>query len=214
MADKNNADIVFGNIARQYAEVYGNVLLSECAEMRRQRVAYVMPRADSRIHPLIKKRRRKGTVIKIVAAVAAVVVLAISIPSLLSREKMSDSGASPEQDYTTTDTQEETSGIMPLTFVLPQGYAVADSKLDNGQSVYYLDHYEGDDVVLTMEDALAAADYDYGELGTVYIDGTAVSGLSVPDYQILVFEHGGVFYTLSCKYDLGTIVTLYREIVY
>ena len=103
---------------------------------------------------------------------------------------------------------------MPLPFNLPENFTVAAAKMDNGQSIYYLADTAKDDVVLTMEPVEdAGGDMDTDGLRVFDINGKTVYGRSAGAYSFLTFDEDGVRYTLTCKYDINTLLALSRAII-
>ncbi len=104
--------------------------------------------------------------------------------------------------------------LMPLPFNLPENFTVAAAKMDNGQSIYYLADAFNDDVVLTMEPVDDAQDgMDTEGLRVFDVNGKIVYGSTTGAYSFLTFEEDGVQYTLTCKYDINTLLELSRAII-
>ena len=104
--------------------------------------------------------------------------------------------------------------LMPLPFDLPENFTVAAAKMDNGQSIYYLADAFNDDVVLTMKPVGEGQDdMDTEDLRVFDVNGKTVYGRSNGAYSFLTFEEDGVQYTLTCKYDINTLLELSRVII-
>lgn len=104
--------------------------------------------------------------------------------------------------------------LMPLPFDLPENFTVATAKMDNGQSIYYLSDAFYDDVVLTMEPVSDAQDsMDTDGLRVFDVNGKTVYGSTTGAYSFLTFEEDGVQYTLTCKYDINTLLELSSAII-
>ena len=198
----NNHEALFKELAQRYAEEDGRLLNEERAAC--DDIVTLTPSLDTRVQKGISanKRARNRWMISLAAAAAVMVLL---MPGLLRniQPKTDNSGMNHE----TVETRQ----LIPLDFILPQNLSVTDTKLDRGQSVYTLENTTGDDVVMTLEKNAGLPDVT--ELRSVTINGQGAYAVQKADYQFLVFEKGGVTYTLTCRYQLDTLVSLGKNIL-
>lgn len=225
-------------IARRYAEHYGEILNAENAGLERQKVLTVTPGLDKKISRIGKTsgaRRFYGGL----SALAAAVLLMLMIPRLIS---LNDNGvmspapsapassgaehsaAAPAPQPSAAEAEHSASApppqsspaepapeLLPLTFTLPDNFRVTDSELDNGKSVYYLSNAFFDDVVMTME--LDSDENVFAELSPLEINGQPVYYKYTSDFSVMAFEKRGITYVLTCKYDVNTLVPLAEAIL-
>jgi hypothetical protein len=221
MDDQN--DKILKEMAERYADAYGASLLSELRQMEKENVRYLMPRADEQIRKLAGRRKRRSRTIGWVAAIAACLVLVVSLPRIIStlpgpgnaapgmsaapgmEEAPSQSG-SPSADW---------NQIQRLSFALPDEFAVSNAELDNGMTIYRLDGDAGyDNVVLTLQEPPDRSIDDlFSGMEIVTVHGDPVPAKIDEEYKLLTFENDGTLYTLSCKDDVGTLAYLYSCIV-
>lgn len=100
---------------------------------------------------------------------------------------------------------------IPISFELPANLWVQDAEQDVGQSVYYLGDTGLDDVVMTME--LSDELYVRDDLEELTLGDDIVYGVSYPEYNLLTFQKEDIVYTLTCKYDAETILSLGESIL-
>ena len=188
--EQPSAEPLFRELAARYAETEGQLLRQELDAANS--LSYYTPALDRKIHRLARGRNA-GRILLGLASAAACLLAVLTVPSLL---RNSGAGGAP--------------AIIPLSFSLPENLSVADTELDNGQSVYYLsDRYE-DNVVMTLE----KTDFEPGEgLTAIRINGSAAYTRATADYQLLTFRKDGVLYTLTCRYELGTLLKLGEQIL-
>ena len=210
--------------AELYAEAYGKSLLSEHADMQAQNVRYLTPRADDVVRKLsrVRNRAQRRRNIGVLAAVAASLVIAIAIPSIMDQTTTGPSTSVPSSPDMAADIPSDTGPtpppsqidwtvMQPLSFTLPDEFKISSSELDNGMSIYRLssnsDLYP-DDVVLTMQQP--EGDEVYLDTEIVYIDSKAVNTKIDDGYMMLLFEKDEKLYTLSCRDDMGALTYMYR----
>lgn len=103
--------------------------------------------------------------------------------------------------------------IIPLSFALPDGYAVDDVRQDRGETIYLLSNDDLDDVVLSLADA------DDSPLPTDSLveirneAGDTAYGLAGADAQFLTFVRDGLRYRLTCQHDMQTLLSLWQHIL-
>lgn len=232
--DNPKREELYRQLASRYVETDGQKLKEELAELEQQGVSYVTPRLDKRVRELTGARSRK-TILRAVALIAACFVLVLIIPRVLDR---ADSGLAAPQSAETAEMEEDVAEdeaveeeatdeadiatdsveeaapemaaaayeVIPLAFALPQNFEVASVEQDNAQSIYFLRDLWQDDVVMTLEYTGEPLEVEgLTQLELAY--GTAWAE-SNQDYSLLVFEAGGLRYTLTCRYDLNTLLPL------
>jgi hypothetical protein len=215
MNDKNDMndanEKILKDLAKRYADAHGASLLSELKDMEQQKVRYLMPRADEQIRKLAGKRTLRRKTIGWACAIAACLVLVVSIPNVLSAPPGSGGDLPGQAVPPATDWNQ----VQLLSFELPAEFEVSNTELDNGMTIYSLDGNAGyDNVVLTLEcpPDLPESIPSIG-METIYIHGYPVPAKVDDRYKILRFENEGTLYTLSCKEDVGTLAYLYSHIV-
>ena len=108
-----------------------------------------------------------------------------------------------------------------LSYSLPAHLSVADVEQDKGQTVFYIDNAEDDDIVLIAErseqiggsgkfdkDALQASG-----LRPIRINGTELYAVARADYSLVTFQSEGVIYSATCKHDYRTLISLCEYIL-
>ncbi len=100
--------------------------------------------------------------------------------------------------------------IIPLAFELAPNFSVDAVLQDREKTVYKLGDTREDDVVLTLE--YAGAPETEG-LSEIEINTAKAYGKYGADYSVLTFEKEGVLYTMTCKYDLNTLIGLGKDIL-
>ena len=170
------------------------------------------PEAEARILRVLedraqapRRKHRKGPLIAVLAAAAALLLVVGLLPRLLrgfDNPPPADSASSPASAADT---------LLPLNFTLPDNLRVASSEWDNGQSIYTLRDTARDDVVLVMEPGSTFAAPD--GFSPLSIDGSTAYARRTRDYNLLTFSAGGITYTLSCRYELDTLIALSRQIL-
>jgi hypothetical protein len=212
---------MFGEIASRYAEILGEKALEELRGTEERGERYVTPRADYRAARMAGRRRRA---VRWAAMAAAVALMAVSAAGYRAWGRFGGQGeakedsSAPEQLWAAETRETDEAGadsgeLMPLAFTLPSRYTVESAELDDGKSVYRLaDGGSRDDVVLIMEEP-SGRDGGYRDMARVVIDGGEARGLKAEGYNMLVFEHGGIRYTLTNRGDMAALAGLYRVIV-
>lgn len=228
--EKGNREELLRQIATRYAQADGERLLAELAGLDRQEGSRITPRLDRRVRAisLQAKRRRYA---RVAGLLAACLILALAAPPLLRygwRQDLSSAQSSPAgygesaardevaEDEAVVVEEAPAAGVgdyavIPLTFTLPENFAVAGVEQDNARSVYFLSDQRFDDVVLTLERTTRPP--ETGGLVEIEIDGVLTYGISTGDYSLLTFNSGDILYTLTCRYDINTLLPLGRSIL-
>lgn len=216
-----NKNQIFKELATRYVEYYGEMLNDEAALLNRQPV--VTPRMDSNVRRYIKSggTRRYAAGLAALAAMVAIVLMIPMLNNLNNSGMMSPESSAaapspaqaesaapaPAQDAQSSPTPE----ILPLSFTLPDNLTVADSKLDNGKSVYYLSNSGRDDIVMTME--LDPKEDVFAGLRQTQINDYTVYYKYTADYSVMAFKKQDITYVLTCKHDVNTLVPLAEAIL-
>ena len=197
---KNNrdADRIFRELAERYAQADGERLRGELEGLETAAAAY--PRLDRKVGTGAKERRSRRLVLGLAAAAACLlVVLAVPVlPGLLKREQASSS--QPASDT-----------AIAFTYTLPVNLTMAGTEQDAGQTIYTLRDSGGDDVVMVLERAELPPQAE--DMRTIRINGAAAYARAEADYALLLFRKHGVLYTLTCRYELDTLLELAKEIL-
>ncbi len=220
--DEKRQDALFEEMAKQYADVYGEALRWEQAQMERENLRYATPRMDAKMAALRRgKTRRVWT--RVVPVAAACVVLAVLVPVLASRfstqplappaQSVAAEAAAGADNAPADGSPAAEEALLPMDFDLPANFTVAAAKLDNGKSVYALEDDAQDDVVLVMEPEAQLTPEDTAGMRQIEVNGQVAYVQDKPDYKLLTFEKDGVVYTLTCRYDVNTLLGLGREIL-
>lgn len=216
---------LFRHIANEYADAYGAQLKEEQRALEQSGVTPVTPGLDRRVKELIQRKNSRRFV-RIGATIAACLVLAVLTPFAM-RQNSGNFAAQPDatpaapsesaaQAEIAPDLSEEADAapayeILPLSFALPEQFAVDHVELDRAQSVYYLSDEMRDDVVMRME--LTPMPVDPQQYTLLEIGGYPTYVYATGDYNLMTFSHDGILYELSCRYDINTLVTLGESIL-
>lgn len=197
----NDAERFYKELAEHYMEREGEQYRQELM----QQPAILTPRLDSLMRTRLHRKNTVRWVSGAAAAAAALLLVVGLLPRLLrgfDNPPPADSASSPASAADT---------LLPLNFTLPDNLRVASSEWDNGQSIYTLRDTARDDVVLMMEpDGTFAVPDGFSPLS---IDGSTAYARRTRDYNLLTFSAGGITYTLSCRYELDTLIALGRQIL-
>ena len=225
---KNDRDALLSALARQYAEDWGRELQREATALPPAHA----PGLDRKVREGLSRRRRVRRQMISFGAVAACVALIVAAGLLYpgpgapkgsmneaaqaqAEDSLTDSeknlGLTPTNAAPSAEAPEVSMSVLPLTFDLPAQFAVADVTVDNGQTVYTLSDVLLDPVVLAME--ATDAPIDTGRLIPVTLGGETVYARSTADFSLITFNRDGLRYTLTCRYDINTLLGLGREIL-
>ena len=217
MDDKfKNSEDALRNAANLYAEEHGKSLLAEFEDMRAHGVSYMTPRADKVAQDLIKTNQKSkiNKFVKIFAPIAACLVIVFAVVQVTN---LGGQDAGPQGDTPAASPSESTEiywdEIQPISFTLPTGFTVAESKLDNGKTIHRLEstnEEHPDDVVLTISEPEGAESFIGSE--TINIDGNNVHTKVDDGFMMLLFEKDGKLYTVSTESDMDSLANFYRNI--
>lgn len=165
-----------------------------------------------RIHNKVNKPKTIRLWAAAAVAAAAMLITIVALPvalRMLDASKI-NSGTSNES------VAEENYELIPISFEIPENLRVADWKVDNGVSVYYLENEYEDDIVLQMkplDNPSDEIDSDIGGLQLIEINGQDAYAGSFEGYNVLSFHDGELSYKLTCRYDVNTLVSLGKNIL-
>lgn len=197
----NDTERFYKELAGRYMEREGERYRQELA----QQPAVLTPRLDRRVLGRLHRKKAVRWISGAAAAAAALLLVVGLLPRLLRGFDSPPPAGSTSPSAPAADT------LLPLSFALPDNLRVASSEWDNGQSIYRLREAAQDDVVLVMEPSGTFAAPD--GFSPLSIDGSTAYARCTRDYNLLTFSAGGITYTLSCRYELETLVALSREIL-
>jgi hypothetical protein len=189
-----NTEKLFKHLARSYVDYEGALLKQESENTHLP--AHFSTQLDLRV----KKAVRKNNILPFISAmasVAAVLILVFSLQRFLSPPEFTDSA--PEFE------------IIPLSFTLPDNLFVNKYEIDRGQSIYTLENRDGDHVVMTLEHVKDVMERH--DMPTAEINNHPVYYKSTSSYNLILFEHDGLVYELSCPDKMSTIIQLSKNIL-
>ena len=108
-----------------------------------------------------------------------------------------------------------------LSFRLPANLSVTDVKQDRGQTVFYIDNAESDDIVLIAEMSEQAggtgrfdgAEFQRNGLRPISINNVELYAVARADYSYVTFQSEGVIYSATCRHDYRTLMSLCEYIL-
>lgn len=204
---KHNDDRLLKEIAGRYAEADGARLKREAAELEESGFAYDTARLDRRVREGTRPRR-KMPYRQVGLLVAACLVVALVAPRILNLARPDSSEPSQSAPMEPAPDSTETFEMIPLGFELPEAFTVVDEELDRERSIYYLEDARLDDVVITLQ--YTPDDPDYAGLTPIPIGEGLAYGLAGADYNLLCFEREGIYYELTCRHDINTLIGIGR----
>ena len=211
--NKSN-EALFRRMAEEYISQYGRELLYEAESLRQSGVEYLTPRADGAIQVTLKKKKQKKARYAAIAAIAACVLMMLMTPTILRIMKIGGQAAESsaiEGDASADFTQEITAPRFMNAANLPEAFSIVSEKEDNGRMIYYISDENLDDVVMTLEYSGNSENWNEG---LVKIESGDFSGFakSEDSYHLLAFEKNNIQYTLTCKYDINTLIAVGKYI--
>ena len=198
MKNNRDADRIFRELAERYAQADGERLRGELEEL--EKTPAVRPRLDRKVERGTRGGRTGRMILGLAAAAACLlVVLAVpALPGLLGREQASTSQPAPDTP-------------IAFTYTLPANLTMTGTQQDEGQTIYTLRDSGGDDVVMVLE--RAELPRQAKAMRTVTINGATAYTRTEADYALLLFRKDGVLYTLTCRYELDTLLELAKKIL-
>lgn len=185
-------DRIFKELARRYVELEGDALRQE---LRQQPTAPYTPQLDRKV-----RRHTRGRILRCAAAAvscaAACLLAVIVLPALFHSAVPAPADSLSEER---------------LPFSLPVNLTVSAVQQDQGKRIVYLKDIHADDVVLTMEEAESLPSGT--NLTAQSLGSQTVYTRQTPDYQLLLLQKDGTLYTLTCRYELGTLTAIGEQIL-
>ena len=188
MKRNTGEDRAFKILANRYVEQIGNQLNQEAAE--KKITALPLPQ---------KKRQRKiGKIIAAGAAVAAAFVFFIvgSFYHLEYTERSNEKNMGYSEE------------VKPVLTLSGDRFKIADHMEDRGKDVYLIEEAMDDRAVITIE----KGHIDQSGMQWGYIYGKPVLYKAEEGYKILLYEIDNYVVTLSCRYELNTLIELYKTL--
>lgn len=208
---KPDSDDIFKHIADEYVKQNSDKLEKERSEVPNYtNEAYF--RLDKMTYNRIRTLKRKKY-IRFGSIAAACLLLVFTVPVILRFTVYSpETATSDTASEAPSSSSDEQSGLITLSFELPDNLSVVETEVDNGVSIYHLDDTRNDDVIMQLE-STATANVDFDTLKPITINGQQTYGLSTASYKIIMFINDNVLYTLTCQYDINTLVELSENIL-
>lgn len=237
---KKDMDQFYKELASRYAEMDGQKLKQELEDLEKSPEAINTTELDWKVKQKLYPPKSRRYMIRIAATVACAACLLLFLfrsdvmDFIFTNDSFDISNVDEDQtsapveqdiDDDAEDAEAADDGAAPapqqeyemieLAFELPVNLSVDSVKQDQGKTIYHLKNEDLDDVVLTLEeisdDTIPAAINQ--ELEPIPIDQQTAYGMYHTDYSILMFEKDNLAYTLTCKYDINTLIQLSREII-
>ena len=186
--EQSNTDAVFRQLADRYVEAQGARLRQELEQAGS--AAAPVRQLDPRITALRRRRVLAG-----VSAMAACLLLVLALPRFIGRDTVPS--ASSAESGSADDTP------IAFTATLPRNLSVSRTRQDRGQTIYYLADTRGDDVVMTLQREPLP---DTAGMTLQRLHGRPVYTLEKAEYALLLFRLDGISYTLTCRYELDTLM--------
>ena len=217
-------DEIFRKISDIYVDRYGKELQEEQQQLERFREITVPEiRLERRLREKLTAKKRRPYLRIIVPLAACFVLALLALPRFLypgsslspalpsSSPISSGQPGAPTPGAPTPGTPPPAYKIIPLTASLPDGFTKTGFEQDYEKSIYYIKDAFLDDVVITLEKAPAKLD----TAGLVAIDlgGQTAYGKQTDSYGLLTFKRDDVLYTLTCRYDINTLVALGNALI-
>jgi len=203
----NKTENIYEHIAKEYTD-YTSEMLQRESQSLPPFPDETINRLDNRVASQIRTLKiRRFTRLAGLAAACLLLVLAVPLVYMLQNTGNKRSADSSSESAAAESSAE----LIPLSFSLPDNFTVSDSKIDNGVSVYYLTDTHADDVVLQLEYTDTATPV-FDSLKPVTIAGNEAYGYAAGSFKMISFIHGDILYTLTCKYDINTLISISKNI--
>lgn len=204
---KHKSEDIYRHIAKEYTEYAGQKLSQEKESLPPEQKDSI-----TRLDDLVTRRikfLKKQKMIHLTGFAAACLLLILLFP--VFRYIQRDDGKSGNTASDSAAHEPPKEEVIPLSFSLPDNFEVAQTEIDQGVSIYYLNNTYDDPVVMQME-YMDTAEPVFNHLQPVHIKGRPAYGLAAADYKILTFVHDNILYTLTCEYDINTLVSISENI--
>ena len=207
----NDNERIYRALAKRYIDGQGRELLHELAAERAEKND--TSRMDKAVYKQISAKKHR--IIWICSGLAACLIVAlISLPVLGLLQNL-NSGFSINDDKSNSqaphNSAEKPLPNINLAPALPERLRISAEETDESRRVYILSDYYGDDVVLTAEYRESKPDAD--GLTPFLVNGVTVYYLSEDFYYLMTFKHDGILYTMTCRYEMETLLELCKNIL-
>lgn len=191
-------------IASQYAESDGRQLKAEMEGIKDNSQDF------ERLDFITKKSIRRQKVIRYSPAIgAAAACLAALLLSTSVVDNFNSGMPLPEAVMDGAGSSEKS--MISLSLNLPDRFQVTSEEQDRGETIYHISEQLGDDVVLSVKEALDQQQNE--DLKEISIHGSQVRALALDEYKIITFQKDNLQYTLTCQYEFSTLVELCESLL-
>ena len=211
-----NSDEIMKKIADEYVERYGRELRSELEQLEQKPMVSISEISlERRVRRKIAAQKRRPYLRALPLIAACIVIAVIYLPNMLRSEvpappyQASSSPAPTVSGAPAPAVQApEAQGykIIPLAATLPRGFTQTGFEQDYEKSIYYIEDEYLDDVVITLEPANTPP--DTSGLVEIILGESVVFGKQTDAFSLLTFSSDEVLYTLTCRYDINTLLRL------
>jgi len=192
----------FKEIANQYVETEG-------ANLKREDSSPFVtnPQLDARIRGNIyKKKSLKYFAVIGIAAACILTFLALAQTFSVFKGMFPSSTA----DISDSTPNEQNPDLIPLSNELPKYFTIMDSKVDNGKSIYTIESFDTDYIILTLEKN--ADEINTDGLTKMEINNYTTYAKATQEYKYITFINEDVRYTLTCRYDMYNLIDLVEHL--
>lgn len=221
---ENKTEILYQQLANRYIEEYGTQLQNELHHFEHQSSAAPTVSLDKRVKAATSSKRSPIRIFQWCGLAAACFALLLLAPKVLQEfsprqntMEATSQAAAEAQDEAGSQLLESgnapatnSTELIPLGFELPSAFSIESTALDNGVSIYSLSTTSLDSVVLSM--VYTSEALDTTGLVPYSVAGQTVYGIRTKEYNLIRFQHGGIEYNLTSRYDLHILFEL-AEIV-
>lgn len=208
--DKKNEELL-KQLASRYMEYEGEKLRREADELNRTIPDKKLAKLDRRVLSYVQRRKRIK-ILRRACEAAAIFLIVIGVSQFIGiQDQTNHSQQEQKADEMAAGAPEkpEEYELILLTAALPEGFQISDVKQDKEESIYYIENDMLDDVVLSIR---KASQWNKEGLKEIIINDTIAYGISKADYKLLTFQQDGFTYTLTCKYEMETIINISKNI--
>jgi len=211
-----NNDEIMKRIADEYVERYGSELRAELEQLEQAPTVSIPEISlERKVRRKIAAQKRRPYLRALPMVAACIVIAAIYLPNLLRSEDSSPSyqasspaapavSGSPAPAAQAPETQEY--AVIPLSAPLPRGFTLTGFDQDHEKSIYYIEDANLDDVVITLEPAIAMPDMT--GLVEIVLGESVVYGRQTDAFSLLTFSSDDVLYTFTSRHDINTLLHL------
>jgi len=192
-------DEFFKEAASLYIDRQGEDLLKEVSYINSLPMEFFN---IDRVSEKIKAKRRASRLRRISAAlIPSAACIAVIIAYFAAPGAFSQKNAAPSDMVIASETSE--AQLLPA--VLPLGYKLTKTAMDNGQMICYIKS-DNNDIILVMEQW---QDIDQARPMTeLNVNGTPMYALQMNDYSLLTYKKGELRITLTSPNDYRDLVAV------